>query len=280
MSKAKGLEQIVYEVSVVIPAWDVPLSLAEALRSLEGQVVDTHIIIVDNCSTQRIKLTSGPRVVRLNRRVTLGQARNKGLSLVETPYVIFLDADDLLLPNAVSALSTCLKHNDDATACVGKIQGWRPSNDYRSDWGFPPTIASTLHRFPNLFASANLCRNMFPVVGATLLKSEAVRRAGGFSDSNRGEDWGLSAVLAFLGPVRSLTEPTLVYRVTDSTLSTAGESLRAIMGTRREVRRRVRASRAVPYFGRLAAAVILPVHWIDALRRRFHRHSDFGLSPS
>jgi glycosyltransferase involved in cell wall biosynthesis len=239
-----------------------------------------NVIIVDNCSTTEIEAPDEVVRLRLDRRVTLGEARNEGLEHASTPLVLFLDADDLLFPNAITQLTRGLSQAPDAAASVGRIFGWRPSTGYVGPWGFPPRLSRALQTRSSLLAMANVYRNMIPVVGASLLRTDVVRRAGGFSDSDRGEDWGLGVILGFSGRVEFIDHPTLLYRVRDETLASAGESISAILATRKAVRQRVRDSELVPVYGRLAARMMPPAHWLSALRRRLHRHSDWGRATS
>ncbi len=263
------------EVSVVIPAWDVPDLLDEALTSVLEQIDAANVVVVDNASAKVLPRSAGVRHVRLGQRVTVGEARNAGLEAVRTPYVVFLDADDLMLPGSVGYLSASIAR-EGVVAFAGAIIGWRPSTGHVEPWGFPPLVAHRLQHRPYLFASANVFRNLLPVVGAAILDTQAVRRAGGFSPSNRGEDWGLGAVLAFSGPVGLSRRPVLVCRVREDSLSSVSEDVGAILATRRTVRRRVIHDRSVPMPGRLVARLAAPAHWVEARRRARHRHASFG----
>ncbi|MEQ1463675.1 glycosyltransferase family 2 protein, partial [Salmonella enterica] len=92
---------------------DVEAYAPEALASLEAQTLTDWIaILVDDASTDGTAeafaraAAADPRfrLVRLPARVGLGAARNAALALVETPFVAFLDADDVLLPDALERL--------------------------------------------------------------------------------------------------------------------------------------------------------------------------------
>lgn len=81
------------EVSVVIPVGPYHAHLAQrAMQSVLSQ-------------TERCALV----VSRDTERHGAGWARNQGLEQVETPYVLFLDADDWLEPDAAAVLLTAAK---------------------------------------------------------------------------------------------------------------------------------------------------------------------------
>ena len=58
----------------------------------------------------RVHAAADPRyrIVRHEMQRGLGAARNTGLARVETPYTAFLDADDLLRPDALTRLANTL----------------------------------------------------------------------------------------------------------------------------------------------------------------------------
>lgn len=101
-------------VTVIVPGRDVAAYADEALDSLQAQTLTAwRAILVDDGSrdaTQRIfadAAASDPRftLVRNETARGLGAARNQGLELVDTPFVGFFDADDVLLPGALAALT-------------------------------------------------------------------------------------------------------------------------------------------------------------------------------
>ncbi|MEU6657769.1 bifunctional glycosyltransferase family 2 protein/CDP-glycerol:glycerophosphate glycerophosphotransferase [Streptomyces sp. NPDC046821] len=105
--------------SVIIPVYEVQAYLHECLESvLEQPFTDFELIAVDDCSPD----ASGTivdefaardprvRVVHLAENVGLGRARNAGLERATGDYVIFLDSDDSLAPDALRAISDRLKN--------------------------------------------------------------------------------------------------------------------------------------------------------------------------
>jgi len=101
-------------VSVVIPCFDQAHFLAEAIESVAAQTrAATEIVVVDDGSSDNSYAVAGryPSVRRLrqeNRGVAA--ARNLGLSGSSGEFLVFLDADDRLLPDALErGVSTLAK---------------------------------------------------------------------------------------------------------------------------------------------------------------------------
>ncbi|MCR2793158.1 glycosyltransferase family 2 protein [Microbacterium sp. zg.Y625] len=100
-------------ITVIVPGFDVADYAAEALQSLRGQTLTNWVaILVDDASTDATRdifaaaAAEDPRfrLVRHDQRQGLSAARNTGVALVETPYLGFLDADDVLTPTALERL--------------------------------------------------------------------------------------------------------------------------------------------------------------------------------
>jgi len=94
-------------VSVVIPCYNQAHFLSEAIESVLAQShPNFEIIVVDDGSTDDTSEVAGcyPKV-RLLRQENQGlaAARNSGLALAAGEYVVFLDADDRLLPEGLEA---------------------------------------------------------------------------------------------------------------------------------------------------------------------------------
>lgn len=92
-------------VSVVIPTYNHARFLADAIRSTLDQTVDVEVIVVDDGSTDDPALVVADFAdVRLIRQANRGlaAARNAGWSAARGKYVVFLDADDRLLPDALA----------------------------------------------------------------------------------------------------------------------------------------------------------------------------------
>jgi glycosyltransferase involved in cell wall biosynthesis len=91
--------------TIVIPCLNQAHYLHDALRSVAAQTVGPiETIVVDDGSTDATAAVARAAGARVLEQPTLGvsAARNLGLRAATSPYVIFLDADDELEPDAVA----------------------------------------------------------------------------------------------------------------------------------------------------------------------------------
>lgn len=121
-------------ITVIVPGFDVAGFAAEALASLRAQTREDWIaVLVDDGSGDGTgavfdaAAAGDPRfrVVHHDRQRGLSAARNTGLDLVDTPYVGFLDADDIMMPTALERLVGTLERTGSDLA-VGAYVRLRP----------------------------------------------------------------------------------------------------------------------------------------------------------
>jgi alpha-1,6-rhamnosyltransferase len=112
--------------SIVIPCYNAERFIAEAIESALGQTLPAaEIIVVDDGSTD-----SSLDVIRSFSGITVmtqpnggsSAARNAGLARVSTEYVLFLDADDRLKPEAIALHSEALEANPLAPMVYGSVR--------------------------------------------------------------------------------------------------------------------------------------------------------------
>lgn len=208
-------------VSVIIPAYNAVDTLGATLDSLIDQTSPHwEAIIVDDGSTDDTPaLAAGYaardqriRVLRQDQRGE-GGARNSGLSEARSDWVLFLDADDWLLPAALERLVTAAAGDGTLDAVHG---GW-------SRVAADGTVMAAEHcaHTGDLFALfARHCA--FPI-HSTLVRRSAAQRAGGFDAAlTTCADWDFWQRLTRLG-ARFGRVPEVVarYRMRAGSPSTA-----------------------------------------------------------
>jgi len=103
-------------LAVIIPAYNRPECLREALNSLASQTKKNfYTIVIDDCGEVDLaevcsEFTEKLHIKYFKKKVNEGpgRARQTGLDICyrsNIDYVIFLDSDDMLMPNAVKKLS-------------------------------------------------------------------------------------------------------------------------------------------------------------------------------
>src|SRR6185503_10394131 len=98
-------------VSIIIPCYNQGRYLGDAIESVLRQSYRRlEIIVVDDGSTDdSSQVARKYSDVKLRRQENRGfsRARNAGLEASRGDYLVFLDADDRLLPGAIQAGANC-----------------------------------------------------------------------------------------------------------------------------------------------------------------------------
>jgi len=108
-------------ISIIIPVYNGAEWLAEAIESALGQEYPIEVIIIDDGSTDNsleiakkyIKSSWGYSckvISQVNKG--LASARNTGIMNAKNNWILFLDADDILLPNCISQIEQRMREND------------------------------------------------------------------------------------------------------------------------------------------------------------------------
>lgn len=114
------------KISVVIPVRNRCRLICRCLDSVKAQsLVPERVIVVDNGSTDGTR-TAVEEWIRTNSQEGFpvsvcdepspgaARARNRGLQLVDTDFVIFFDSDDMMHPDMVKEVMTALKKDPHA----------------------------------------------------------------------------------------------------------------------------------------------------------------------
>lgn len=114
-------------ISVIIPMRDGARYVAEALDSIAAQDMPVErVVVVDDGSTDDGgRIAAGHRlrpVVSAIPPSGISAARNHGLGLVDTPFVAFLDSDDLWTPERCSVLMRALAADPQLPMAFGHVR--------------------------------------------------------------------------------------------------------------------------------------------------------------
>ena len=236
----------------MIPAWGAYAGapLQEALASVREQDTPARIIVVDNASDEPLDSVGDAELVRTPERRTVGAARNLGLEHVTTPFVLFWDADDLMLPGTLTFLCERLRADPRLVAvAAGVVEG---ESHHRHRW--PP-------RWSALFAAGHAVWSLFPSTGATIMRAEDVRAAGGYAtDIEAGGDWVLGASLAFRGRVQLVERPGRLYRRLGGSLWQENRAPARQLARAAAVRARLRDDPGVPGWARASTPLLKVLH--------------------
>lgn len=135
--------------SIVIPAYNYGHCLERAVRSaLDQEYPDFEVLIIDDGSnddtqevTQKLLAEGNPRLRCLQQEnAGLAAVRNKGVSETEKEWLIFLDADDELLPNALSTLAKAIEASPQAAFIIGNHDS---DDGKRRKQTLPPQVSAS-----------------------------------------------------------------------------------------------------------------------------------------
>jgi glycosyltransferase involved in cell wall biosynthesis len=241
-------------VSVVVPVWGARYvaSLARAVASVRAQDPPAPVIVVDNASDVEVPEIAGTTVVRSPGRLTVGRARNLGLEHVATDYVVVLDADDELAEGALARLRDGIEASPDIAVYAMSLLEADSGARHRSPRRFVPALT----RAPRLLALATAVWSLYPIQGNATMRTGWIREAGGYPDSDDGEDWVLAVSQAFRGRVVIDPRPGRIYHADAQSARRAARRSSRLLLAARQVRTRLRADPAVPRWTRAAIPLI------------------------
>lgn len=202
-------------VTVVIPSFNASAYLAATIESALAQSLPPlEVLVVDDGSTDDSPAIaeSFGSAVQLFREQNAGvsAARNVGIAAARGEYLLFLDADDLLHPGALSTLCSAVGRVDEAVA----VQMGYASFD--TDPNQPTRIAAPTETafFPALI------RGNIGVVHTWLLPRSTVQAIGGFDPGTRiYQFWHFLAKVALTGiPMRSVDFIGAYYRIVPASM--------------------------------------------------------------
>ena len=124
------------KISVIIPCYKQAKYLGEAIESVLAQTYRCfEIIVVDDGSPDDVvDITKGYSTVHYIRQNNQGvsAARNTGIRESKGEYLVLLDADDRLLPNAFEVGITCLENHPECAFASGNVSLISPDGFFLS----------------------------------------------------------------------------------------------------------------------------------------------------
>ncbi len=194
-------------ISVVIPCYNQGEFIDDAVESIFAQTFqDYEIIIVNDGSTDRLtqrKLAGfnfpHVRVVHTGNE-GLAAARNFGIEIAQSEYILPLDADDRIAPGFLELAIDILDRDSDVGAVYGKVEYF---GEATGEWLLPEYSPSHI-----------LVENM--VVASAVFRRTDWKLVGGYSQDMRHgwEDWDFWLSFVELGrKVIKLPQVVFYYRI-------------------------------------------------------------------
>jgi glycosyltransferase involved in cell wall biosynthesis len=213
-------------VAVVIPVFNSAGTLARAIESVFSQnPLPDQVIVVDDGSTDDIAaaLQQFGTQVECVRQSNRGPsaARNNGMARARTDTVMFLDADDFLLPGALAIRLSLLEEPHVA---------WAHTDGFLQDQEGGRRLFSAVYPLPVECTDGRilrhlLCRN-FISTDAVIARRSVLLEVGAFDESLRWmEDWDLWLRLAVRYPGGFSATPTFVQQLAPNSLSSNRDAM-------------------------------------------------------
>lgn len=201
-------------VTVIIPCYNYARFLPDAVESALFQAspeLDVEVFVVDDGSTDetsQVAARYGDRIrYHYQENAGLSAARNTGMAQARHDLVLFLDADDALLPGALEALLEA-RHRADPTPAVLASRYLPVDEEMRLLWPERPESTNAIS-----FISARdlVLRNRF--APSVLADRRNLLRIGGFDNKLwASEDRDLWIRVAARHPVALFDQFTLLKR--------------------------------------------------------------------
>jgi len=218
-------------IAIIVPAYQAEGFLARALDSVLAQSdPDWTLLVVDDGSTDGTPAVAHDYAARDPVRIRMltqanagpGAARNRGMAAAAGDYVLFLDADDALMPEALAVLRADLRAHGPADLVFGghaavRLDGSRKVHRPDAGWGTPEADFRRFWRGDGVG----------PTHGAVLMRRTLALRLGYPESIRNNEDVVLFAQMLALGRTRALPDLLAVKYRQPASLRHDVEALRA-----------------------------------------------------
>jgi glycosyltransferase involved in cell wall biosynthesis len=229
-------------ISVVIPCYNQGHFLDEAVNSAVSTVYQVEVIVVDDGSTDETPAVAarcgGVRYVRQENR-GLAAARNRGLETATGDLVIFLDADDRLMPGGIDVGARALAANPGCAMAYGRCVMMGPDGTV---WPTPQQrrVLSGHH-------AALLRTNPIWMPAMAIFRRAALIEAGGFAAGfDASADYDLYLRISLAHQLHDHGVLVAAYRRHDASMS--GSAERMLQDTLAVMQRHRPGDEAAPQF--------------------------------
>jgi glycosyltransferase involved in cell wall biosynthesis len=202
-------------VGIVVTTYNHAHFLGEALASVVTQTRPAdEVVVVDDGSTDDpgdvVARFAGVRLIRQPNR-GLAAARNAGLTALATQYVVFLDADDRLEPDAIEAGLACFERAPESGFVYGGHQFIDRDGKKTGERFEPPGDSGYL----------SLLRRNFVAMHATVMyRRDLLAGLGGFDERlPRCEDYDVYLKVAREYPIAGYPDLVASYRLHGDNMS-------------------------------------------------------------
>lgn len=215
--------------SFVVPVFNTGAYLTEAVRSIAAQTGftrQTEILLIDDCSTDPLTRQllndfehhPGVRVLRQPRNAGPAAARNAGIRAARGEWIAFLDADDLLLPDAMATRLAVIEKHPEAVWLAGNVQVMPRLDEIEANTDFANAAKLGRTLEPGLIHLQRPTRALIhwpmpPHVGSAMIKRELVEALGRFDETLIfGEDWYFWLCASLKADLYWIEAPTMILR--------------------------------------------------------------------
>jgi biofilm PGA synthesis N-glycosyltransferase PgaC len=243
------------QLTVLVPAYNEGASIGDTIRSLREQtVLPAEIIVIDDCSTDdTYEIARGLGVTVMRPPVNTGSkagAQNFALPWVRTPFVMAIDADTSLAPDAIEQLHHAFGDTEVAAACGFVIPRYVRTIWERGryvEYLFAFTFYKQVQEYYDKPLISSGCFSMY--------RTEVLRAHGGWQTRTLAEDMDLTWSLFRSGHRVRFIPEALCYPIEPHTFGFMSKQLkRWSHGFVQNVRLHWRGLLAVPFL-RSAVAV-------------------------
>ena len=244
-------------VSIVIPAYNVSMTICAALESVMAQSIferrghcPAEVVVVDDASEDNtlevvrdwllargyrddVSVESGelwrpaisradeqPTVLLLRHAANLGPAaaRNFGIAATAAPWIAFLDADDIWLPWRLGVQFEYATLHQDVQFLCGMVRQFDGLGEPPRQPEHPPGESGMLPA--TVFSLSSFAVRNPVTLSTVLLRRKALSAQGGFDEAFRGpEDYDMWMRVAGLTTCHRLGVVLAWYRLVDGSLS-------------------------------------------------------------